>query len=232
MGKTEQNEGTVGQLSLIEAESDEALLIPRHEMEKRYTARTVAKVELKRNYILDLLAFGLPIETIAEKTHASTRIVQRLGALYSQQVAADAMKFAQVLKAKAAKFLFLAEQKAEGAKFGELMVGVGIAMQRAQEAELGASSLLPDTAIDVGEESEGLRAARKFLEDRGLLGPGPAILNAELHTGPLPHIEPTERKEIEAKLWARIEKLNADQEPPHPDPLPQGGEGNNAGGCA
>jgi hypothetical protein len=153
------------QLTLIEAGSDDALLLPRAEMEKRYTGKTVARIETKRNYILDLLAVGLPIEIIAKRTHSNKRIVVALGALYAQQVASDSMRFAQALRAKASRFLFLADQKAGDAKFGELMVGVGIATQRAQELEAGASALTDFAeTIDADAESEGLRKFREGLK--------------------------------------------------------------------
>lgn len=156
------------QLALIEGESDEVMLEPVIVLQKRYTAAVVEKIELKKNYILDLLGFGLPIETVAERTHSSTRTVNMLGAKYSELVAANSMNFAQVLKQKAARFLFLAEQKAPQAKFGELMVGVGIAAQRGQELELGAAGALngDGAAIDVSEENQALQNARKFLEER------------------------------------------------------------------
>jgi hypothetical protein len=152
---------------LLEGESDEALLVPREVAAKRYTATTADKLEERRNHILDLLSFNLPINFIAERTGCSHRIVSLLGAKHCQTVATNAVAFAGVLKAKAAKFLFFAEQKAPDAKFGELMVGVGIATQRAEEMEAragGAADLNGVTEVEqVNEQAE---AARKWLSQR------------------------------------------------------------------
>lgn len=159
MNETEQ------QMSLIAGESDEALLVPRTEAAKRFTGATVDKLELKRNYILDLLGFGMPVETVAERTGASTRVVNLLGAKYAQLVASRNLEFAKVLKAKAAEFLFYASQKAPQAKFGELMVGVGIAAQRGLELEIAGAAVHPeDAALDIESESPALAKAREFLE--------------------------------------------------------------------
>jgi hypothetical protein len=155
------------QLSLIEGESDEALLVPREVAAKRYTAATADKLEARRNHILDLLAFNLPINFIAERTGCNHRIVSLIGAKHCQIVATNAVAFAGVLKAKAAKFLFFAEQKAPDAKFGELMVGVGIATQRAEELETRAASTADLGAVtDVEVVNERAEAARQWLEQR------------------------------------------------------------------
>jgi hypothetical protein len=155
------------QLSLIEGESDEAMLVPREVAAKRYTAATADKLEARRNHILDLLAFNLPINFIAERTGCNHRIVSLIGAKHCQVVATNAVAFAGVLKAKAAKFLFFAEQKAPDAKFGELMVGVGIATQRAEEMEARAAGTADLAAVtDVEVVNERAEAARKWLANR------------------------------------------------------------------
>lgn len=157
------------QLTLLEGESDEALLIPHATATKRYTAATADKLEHRRKHILDLLTFNLPVSFIAERTGCSHRIVTLLGAKYAQEISSNAPTFASVLKAKAAKFLFLAEQKAEGARFGELMVGVGIATQRAEEMEARAAGTLdPASSTDVDVVDEKLEAARKWLEQKNV----------------------------------------------------------------
>lgn len=156
--------------------SDEALFLDAAETRKRYTATTVEKLELKRNYILDLIACGLPADLIAEKTKASTRTVRLLGAKYAQQVAASIPQFTAALRGKAARWMQLADTKAEDAKFGELMVGTGIALQRAQELELAGAAAgdINDPAHELAAEDPQLVAARKFLEAK--LNPPPKAL--------------------------------------------------------
>lgn len=142
------------QLPLIEAESDEALMLPREAMQKRYTATTVERIEIKRDYILEMFAWGYETATIAQKAHCSTRIVNLLGAKYSQQVAANMGDVVKVLRAKAMKAAFYAEAAMPNAKLGELGVFMGIALQRAQEAELasaGAGQPLED-AIEMQKD--------------------------------------------------------------------------------
>lgn len=162
-----------GQLELLAGESDEALLVPAAEAAKRFTATTAAKLEQRRRHILDLLAFNVPITWIASRCGCSHRIVTLLGAKYAQEVATDAVAFAQVLKAKAASFLFFAEQKAPDAKFGELMVGVGIATQRATEMEVAANAVLSAESND-GEMETVNDKLEKFRAGLKQLAPGPA----------------------------------------------------------
>lgn len=157
-----------GQLSLIDGESDEALLLPPDKARKIYNAKIAGKLELRRNYVLDLLAFGVPVEVIEEKTHTCRRIIGQLGSQYAEQVASNGMQFARLFKSKAAKFLMLADAKADTAGFGALMVGAGIAAQRGQEAEMAAVPMGDENAgaIDVESENPALASARKFLEQK------------------------------------------------------------------
>lgn len=158
------------QLPLIAEESDEALLLPREQMAKRFTASTVLKLELKRNYICDLLAFGFPVESIAEKTQSSTRIVKIIGAKCTEQVSRNIKDVVAVLRAKAMRATFYAEQRLPDAKLSELSVFIGVLLQRAQEAEAGGLGALQpeETAIDV-ETVDPRRAA--FVERLKQLAP-------------------------------------------------------------
>ena len=158
------------QLPLISAESDDALFLNPDQLreQKRYTATTVEKIELKRNYILDLVACGLPAEIVAKKTKSSSRTVKLLAAKYAQVIANNIPEFARALRSKAARWTVLADGKAEDAKFSELMVGVGIAVQRAQEMELAGQSAgdLEAHPIALEDDNPRLIAARKFLAER------------------------------------------------------------------
>lgn len=160
-------------MPVIIAESDDALFLDAADSRKRYTGSTVEKIELKRNYILDLIACGLPADLIASRTKSSTRTVQLLGAKYAQEVAGNIPRFTAALRNKAARWMQLADGKAEDAKFGELMVGVGIALQRTQEMELASAAAgnIDDPAHELAADNPQRTA---FLEKLKALQPQPA----------------------------------------------------------
>lgn len=152
------------QLTLLEAEED-ALLLSREEAAKLYPATTVEKLAWKRDCILALLGDGHDVRYVATQAHASERIVKTLGAKYFQTVIANSQQMVKVLRGLAMKAAFLAGQKMEGARLGELSVFLGIAMQRAQEQELAGAALgdLADVIDVEAEESPALKSAREFV---------------------------------------------------------------------
>jgi len=157
------------QLALIDGESDEAMMLPRDEAVKRYTARTAEKLEIRRDCILALIGCGLPVDFIAEKAHCSSRIVKLLGAKYATAVAQNTRKMCDVLGALAMKAAFHLDGKLADARPGELGVIMGISLQRKQEMELGLTPLDDgEKAIELEQESPALASARKFLEERNL----------------------------------------------------------------
>ena len=155
------------QLPLINGESDEALLLPHEEAAKRYTGKTVEKLERIRNGIVMALGCGLPVYFIAQEMHCSERIVKLLGAKYSGLAAASSKEMGKVLGGLAMKAAFHIDQKMGDARVGELGVVMGIALQRKQEMELaGSAAEDPQGAIEAEEVSPALESARKFLENR------------------------------------------------------------------
>jgi hypothetical protein len=155
------------QLSLIDGESDEALMLPRDEAQKRFTASTVEKLETKRNGIVALFGCGLPVYFIAETMKCNDRIVKLLGAKYSGLAASSAKEMGKVLGALAMKAAFHIDQKMADAKVGELGVVMGISLQRKQEMELAGGAVEDvNGAIEAETESPALASARKFFEDR------------------------------------------------------------------
>lgn len=142
------------QLSLLNGESDDALLFSREEATKRYTASTAEKLEIRRDCILALLGTGMPADLIAKHAHCSDRIVRLLGAKYAQVVAANTLDMVKVLRSLAMKAAFMAGQKLEEAKVGELGVLMGIALQRGQEMEMAGGALAhqEDVTIELKEE--------------------------------------------------------------------------------
>ena len=136
-------------------------------MAKRYTARTAEKLEIRRDCILALLGAGYPKDYVARVARCSQRIVTLLGAKYAQAVAASTQEMVRVLRSGAMKAAFLAGQKLEDAKLGELSVFMGIALQRSQELEMaGAGALNNEGALDVVVENPALINARKWLAER------------------------------------------------------------------
>ncbi len=156
------------QLTLIEGESDEALLVPLALAEKVYTATTVERNELKKRFICEMLAWGYDIEMVAGKAQCSTRIVKLLGAKFAEDVASNAVQFADVMDRTAAKILFLIQQKAPDAKFGELGVTFGIVKQRATETRLAAGMAPgPEEVLEASPGDADLERFRDGLKRRG-----------------------------------------------------------------
>lgn len=153
------------QLTLIEAESDEALLLPDLERRKRYTAAQVEKIEWKLDMILLAIAAQvIPLQTIAERAHVNFRVVQELATRYAERIGQDAVKLADYAAAKSAKFLFLADRKSENATFKDLMIGHGIARDTVLNMRLSAAGQTDlNDAIDVVAEDEELKRFREGL---------------------------------------------------------------------
>jgi len=155
------------QLALIEAESDEALLLPDADRRKRYTAGQARQIEWKLDCILAMLACGvIPLETIAARAHVNFRIVQELSTRYAERIGSDAIKFSDYAAAKAAKFLYLADQKSGLAGPKDLMIMHGIARDTAINLRLsgGGGSSEPE-AIDItASESDALKKFRAGLK--------------------------------------------------------------------
>lgn len=153
-----------GQLELITAESDDVLFLGPEQLASRFTAKTVEKIELKRNYILDLISTGMPPERIASRTRTEKRVVVLLGAKYTEQIAANVPLFAAYLRQKAAKAIAVASDKLETAKVSELAMFAGIALKSAGEMEAAAAGVTEDNIVDVEQVSPELASAREFLE--------------------------------------------------------------------
>lgn len=165
------------QLTLIQAESDDALFLDTADLEaakasKRYTAATVEKIELKRNYILDLIATGMPADTISLRVGCSTRTVNLLAAKYAQMIAQNIPQFAGYLRSLAAKAAYYASTKLEGAKLGELAILIGVTSQRAGEMELAAAGVSEESIVNAEEVSSALASARDFVKR---LAPPPPV---------------------------------------------------------
>lgn len=153
------------QLSLIDGESEEALLLPAEEARKRYTGSTAEKLEVRRNLILLALGAGFAVEYIAREAHCSTRTVKILGAKYATQAARSTGEMCKVLGSLAMKAAFHLDQKLTDAKPGELGVIMGIALQRKLEMEAyGSGQGDPGEVVDVESVNPALQSAREFVK--------------------------------------------------------------------
>lgn len=157
------------QLALLDAESDEALLLPAEVVRKRYTARQVEKIEARLDCIVTMLAWGIPQEKIAQAAHVNHRTLTTIAGRYAERVGKDALSLADYAAGKAAKFLYLADQKAEGASAKDLAIMHGIVRDTMINCRATAGATDLDNAIEVEQSNEKLEAFREKLK---LLKPG------------------------------------------------------------
>lgn len=151
------------QLPLLDAESDEALLLPPEEKRKRYTGRQVSKLEERLDCIVTMLAWGIPDERVAQAAHVNFRTLAVIKGKLAERIGTDALGLAAVAAGKSSKFLMLADQKAEGASAKDLMIMHGIARDTAINLKLTAGAENLDPAIDVPAVSPALEVARKLV---------------------------------------------------------------------
>lgn len=159
------NSQALEQVPLFSAESDEALLITPEQRRKRFTARQVAKQEEKLDLILMLIATGVVTkEAIANKAHVSLHTIEAIIQKFSEAIGSDAVKLAEFAQGKAAKFLFLADQKAHMAAPKDLMIMHGIARDTAIHMRLAGEGNQPPPADETDKKLEGLRNKIKQLQ--------------------------------------------------------------------
>ena len=157
------------QLVLIDAESDEALLLPAHVRAKRYTAAQVKKIEWKLDCIVTMIACqAIPIPRIAEVAHVQRHTVEALAAQMAERIGADSIRFADYAAATSAQFMYLARQKSDKAPFKDLMIGHGIARDTAinLRAAGGPMNDPNEGAIELEAENPALKSAREFLQGK------------------------------------------------------------------
>ncbi len=118
------------QLALLDADADDALFVPREDLAKRYTAEQAKGIEAKGETILVLFGYGVPVERIAQLQHVNVRTVNALVAKSAEKVARNRQECAQALHTLGMGWFGLAKAKEHEAKFSELVVAGGIAMQR------------------------------------------------------------------------------------------------------
>lgn len=162
------------QLVLIDAESDEALLLPAEAVRKRYTARQVEKIEARLDCIVTMLAWGIPHDQIAAAAHVNPRTLTTIAGRYAERIGKDALTLAEYAQGKAAKFMFQADQKSELAGPKDLMIMHGIARDTAINCRATAGAADVDGSIEVEAVNEKLEQFRAKLKQ---LKPGDA--NAE-----------------------------------------------------
>lgn len=143
--------------------SDRARALRRDHNERLWQAH----VE-KREWIIDLMAIGLPVDAISKRTGVSQRLVNEIGVMYRQQLEVNARNMAKYFKRLSLKCAFYADQKASKAGFSELAVASGIFAQKGMELELASMSGIEEReTIDVETENPALKSAREFVKQLG-----------------------------------------------------------------
>jgi hypothetical protein len=157
------------QMPLIEAESDEALLLPREELRKRYTAGQAEKVEWRRDCIVAMLGGGVfTIEQICAAAHANERVVKQIAQMHAAKIAQDLQRCGERFISDAAMTFELAKDKREKAPYRDLMVGGGILATNGLAMKMAgaASGADANPAIEVETVNGKAEEARKWLADR------------------------------------------------------------------
>lgn len=163
-GRNKTENRMTEQLALIDAESDEALLLPDGERRKRYTARQVEKIEARLDCIVTMLAWGIPHDKIAAAAHVNHRTLTTIAGRYAERVGKDALTLAEYAAGKAAKFLYLADQKADGASAKDLAIMHGIVRDTMLNCKAVAGAGEMDNAIEMEQTNERLEQFREKLK--------------------------------------------------------------------
>lgn len=154
------------QLTLIEAESDFALLLPEAERRKRYTATQVQKISERLDLILMLIACNAPIREIADRAHISHHTITELIGQHATLIAADMLRYSDWTEGLSAKFLALANQKAEDAPFKDLIAAHSFVGKLSLDRRLASQQLSGangELAAEIKAESEALTKFREAL---------------------------------------------------------------------
>lgn len=146
------------QVALFEHDSDDALFVDREDAKKRYTAKQFSAIEAKRELILLCVGAGMPVEAIARAGGVNVRTVQALAANNAQQVAGNREAMVAALQKMGMRWLGLAQAREGDAKFSELVVGMGIAIQRGNELAL--------LGMDATDKTIQLEEAKSDIQER------------------------------------------------------------------
>lgn len=139
---------------------DAALLLPRHEREKRYTAEQAMELDRLATAVLMLLP-NWPVEAIASQLHLSTRTVKALAAQSAEKVAGFNKEFAGMLLRTGARWVGLARTIEHTANFRDLNIGAGIVMDHARElAAMGEGMETAETKEDADHCAAALELRR------------------------------------------------------------------------
>jgi hypothetical protein len=152
----------------FDGESDDALLLPRPERHKRYTAEQAKNLDWKEDAIVVMLASGvIPLEVIAQTVHVNFRTVQAIFKQNLEAVGQNAQRFSAYALGKSAAWMGLADQKADKASPKDLMIMSGIARDSAINLRImnmsGDDGLKTIEAETVAPEVE---AIRKLIAER------------------------------------------------------------------
>jgi len=159
-----------GQFLLLEAESDEALLLPTERRAKIFTAAQAQKIAERLDPILTLIACRLPVKEVARKAHVSNHTVAALIQLYAGPIAADMERYAGWTAEVSAGFLALAVQKAsddlDEIPFKDLVAAHSFTGKLSLDMRLASAQLTIGTGeLNPAEDSTAVTERRqKFLD--------------------------------------------------------------------
>lgn len=122
--------------ALFSDQEGAALFLHPDERSKRYTAEKCRSLEAKEDLIILCITRGIGVELVAKAAHVETRTIRALVARAAEQVTRSSKELSVAMLRKSAKFLFLADLRAEEACFRDLMIGAGIAAQHGRELQL------------------------------------------------------------------------------------------------
>lgn len=124
------------QLTLLDATDDAAVLFPREQLEKCYTAGQVKEIERLRKAVCMLLLAGFPKEEIAKRLGMSTRTIEAVGMEMMNEVAGSKTVLVSSLRRTAAAALGLIRMRLSEATVAQLAVVVGVTLDKARDLEL------------------------------------------------------------------------------------------------
>ncbi len=159
-----------GQLVLLEAESDEALLLAPEQRQKLFTGALAQKIADRLDMILALISCRLPLAEIALRAHVSHHTLRELIGQHAVLIATDMDRYAGWTAGLSAKFLALAELKAADAPFKDLVAAHSFVGKLSLDMKVASQQLMgvgdAGAVTEVEADNPALKSARDFLAGR------------------------------------------------------------------
>ena len=145
---------------------EEALLLPKEQLVKRYTAGQAEKLEWRRDGALLMLAYKIPKEHIAATLRMNVRTLDALIVSQAAKYAQFTEDYAKRLLSHAGAAMEMAMTKMADANFLQLTTGAGIMVDKAMVIKGGVpASSGEEPVIDVTAEDEDVKKFREGLKN-------------------------------------------------------------------